>query len=252
MMCGAYDIKGEQKHTSMEILPEEISRKLRELGDPAIAEHSKRFFKTGNGEYGEGDIFLGIRVPIIRKLVKQYKRISVDKIKILLRSEYHEERLFALLALVAVFAKGNEKKKTEIFNLYLQNTRYINNWDLVDSSAGQIIGAYLESRDKKVLYELAESQSLWERRISIMATFHMIRNNHFSDTVEIAKILKQDEEDLIHKAVGWMLREVGKRNIEIEEEYLKEHYKDMPRTMLRYAIEKFPDLKRKAYLTGQI
>ena len=208
-----------------------ISKHMRSLGNSAIAEHSKRFFKTGDGEYGEGDKFLGIRVPVIRKLIKQYQDISVDESVIILESEYHEERLFALLMLVKMFEKGNEKKKKQICNIYLQNTRYINNWDLVDSSASQIVGAYLCSRDKKILYELAKSESLWERRISIMATFYLIRNNQFCDTLNIAKILIQDKEDLIHKAVGWMLREVGKRNIIIEKDYLKKHLKNMPRTM---------------------
>ena len=236
--------------TSMAVLSKKILKHIRSLEDPVIAEHSKRFFKTGAGEYGEGDKFLGIRVPAIRKLINQYQEISLEEINIILESEYHEERLFALLMLVKIFTKGNEKKKTQIYNLYLQNTKHINNWDLVDSSASQIVGDYLENRDKKILYELAESQNLWERRISIISTFHLIRNNHFSDILNIAKILKQDKEDLIHKAVGWMLREVGNRNIEIEKNYLKRHYKNMPRTMLRYAIEKFPETERKAYLFG--
>jgi len=240
------------KTTSSSNIIKKILKHMRSLGDPIIAEHSKRFFKTGDGEYGEGDKFLGIRVPVIRKLINQYQEISIDEFKIILESEYHEERLFALLMLVKMFEKGSEKKKNQIYNIYLQNTKHINNWDLVDSSASQIVGAYLENRDKKILYALAESQSLWERRISIMSTFYLIRNNHFSDTLNIAKILKQDKENLIHKAVGWMLREVGKRNIEIEKTYLKRHYTSMPRTMLRYAIEKFPEPERKAYLTGQV
>jgi len=240
------------KTTSSSNIIKKILKHMRSLGDPIIAEHSKRFFKTGDGEYGEGDKFLGIRVPVIRKLINQYQEISIDEFKIILESEYHEERLFALLMLVKMFEKGSEKKKNQIYNIYLQNTKHINNWDLVDSSASQIVGAYLENRDKKILYALAESQSLWERRISIMSTFYLIRNNHFSDTLNIAKILKQDKENLIHKAVGWMLREVGKRNIEIEKTYLKRHYTSMPRTMLRYAIEKFPETERKAYLTGQV
>ncbi len=229
-----------------------VSRHMRSLGDPAIAEHSKRFFKAGHGEYGEGDKFLGIRVPVIRKFVQQYHDISLDECVILLGSEYHEERLCALLMLVKMFKKGAEHKKKQIFNIYLQNTRHINNWDLVDSSASQIVGAYLDGRDKKILYDLATSENLWERRMSIMATFYFIRNGQFCDTINIATILMRDKEALIHKAVGWMLREVGKRNIEIEKGYIKKHLKNMPRTMLRYAIEKFPESERKAYLTGNV
>ncbi|MDY6881784.1 MAG: DNA alkylation repair protein [Desulfatiglans sp.] len=236
----------------MDLTAEEIAGKLRDLGEPSIAEHSKRFFKTGKGEYGEGDRFLGIRVPVIRQMVKRYRRVPMNEIKVLLRSEFHEERLFALLALVAGFGEGNETAKKEIYNLYLGNTCHVNNWDLVDSSAPQIVGAYLEKRDRKPLYEMVRSQSMWERRISIIATFHMIRKDQFHDTLKIAQILKRDREDLIHKAVGWMLREVGKRDIDAEEAYLKRHYQDMPRTMLRYAIERFPESKKRAYLTGKI
>ena len=230
----------------------DISKHLRSLGKPEIAAHSKRFFKTGQGEYGEGDKFLGIRVPVIRKLIKQYKDISVEESVILLGSEYHEERLFSLLMLVKKFDEGNDDNKKQIYNIYIKNFKHINNWDLVDSSASQIVGAYLYNRDKSILYDLAKSEIIWERRISIMSTCYFIRNGQFYDTINIANILICDKEDLIHKAVGWMLREVGKRNMKIEKDFIKKHIKYMPRTMLRYAIEKFPESERKAYLTGDV
>ena len=230
----------------------DVSNHLRSLGNSEIAAHSKRFFKTGKGEYGEGDKFLGIRVPVIRKLIKQYKDISVEESVILLGSEYHEERLFSLLMLVKKFDEGNDDSKKQIYNVYIKNFKHINNWDLVDSSASQIVGAYLYNRDKSILYDLAKSEIIWERRISIMSTFYFVRNGQFCDTINIANILICDKEDLIHKAVGWMLREVGKRNMKIEKDFIKKHIKYMPRTMLRYAIEKFPESERKAYLTGDV
>ena len=234
----------------MKASAKEIRKNLRELSDSAIAEQAQRFFKTGKGEYGEGDKFLGIRVPIIRKLVGKYLGVSIDEILLLLRSSFHEERLFALLMLVQMFSRGSDKEKKEIYELYLGNTKYINNWDLVDSSASYIVGEYLEDRDKQPIYDMARSEDLWERRISIMSTFHMIKCNDLNDALEISEILKNDREDLIHKAVGWMLREIGKRNLSVEKAFLKKHYKEMPRTMLRYAIEKFPEKERKMYLKG--
>ncbi|MBT3225202.1 MAG: DNA alkylation repair protein [Calditrichaeota bacterium] len=234
----------------MKVTAKDISRNLVELGNSTVAEHSQRFFKTGKGEYGEGDKFLGIRVPIIRKQVKKYKDISLEIISNLLKSSYHEVRLFAVLMLVRKFSNGDDREKSKIYSLYMNSTKYVNNWDLVDSSASYIVGAYLADKDKQPIYDMAKSESLWERRISIMSTFHFIRNNDFSDALKISEILIDDREDLIHKAVGWMLREIGNRSLAIEEEYLKEHYKKMPRTMLRYSIEKLPKEKRKAYLTG--
>lgn len=234
----------------MKASAKEIRNNLRELSDSAIAEQAQRFFKTGKGEYGEGDKFLGIRVPIIRKLVGKYLGVSIDEVLLLLRSSFHEERLFALLMLVQMFSRGTDKEKKEIYELYLSNTKYINNWDLVDSSASYIVGEYLEDRDKQPIYDMARSEDLWERRISIMSTFHMIKCNDLNDALEISEILKNDREDLIHKAVGWMLREIGKRNLSVEKAFLKKHYKEMPRTMLRYAIEKFPEKERKMYLKG--
>jgi len=222
------------------------------LADPAIAEHSQRFFKTGKGEYGEGDKFLGIRVPILREQAKKYQGIALKEIQRLLKSAFHEERLCAVLLLVRKFTKGNEEEKTVIYKLYLDNTKYINNWDLVDSSAYHIVGAYIENKDKQPLYKLSKSDRLWERRIAIMSTFHFIRKNQFDETLDLSKQLINDDEDLIHKAVGWMLREIGKRDLAVERAFLRAHYKKMPRTMLRYAIEKFPERERKKYLQGVV
>jgi 3-methyladenine DNA glycosylase AlkD len=230
----------------MNIAAKDIKKSLIELGNSEIAEHSQRFFKTGKGEYGEGDKFLGIRVPVIRKQVKIYKNVSLGQTFVLLKSPFHEIRLFALLMLVQKFSSGTEKRK--IYELYLKNTKYINNWDLVDSSAHYIVGAYLFDKDKQPIYELTKSKNLWERRISIMSTFHFIKCGKFNDILKISEILLDDNEDLIHKAVGWMLREIGNRSISVEEKFLKKFVLKMPRTMLRYAIEKFPERKRKFYL----
>ncbi len=230
----------------------DIQNELRRLANEEIAEHSQRFFQTAKGQYGHGDRFLGIRVPALRKIARQYRGVSVDEASRLLKSEFHEERLLSLLLLVAMFKKANDEGRRAIYNLYLQNTRFINNWDLVDSSAEHIVGAQLRDGDKKPLYDLAVSDMLWERRISIMSTFHFIKHSEFDDTLRIAEILLPDKEDLIHKAVGWMLREIGKRNIETEEIFLKKYYRQMPRTMLRYAIEKFPEPKRQKYLKGNV
>lgn len=230
----------------------DISRSLRLLADPERAEHSARYFKTGPGEYGEGDRFLGIRVPEIRAQVKKCEAASLEEIQALLMSAFHEERLFALLLLVRKFAKGDDQEKSAIYDLYLNNTHRINNWDLVDSSASQIVGSHLEARDKKILYKLVKSASVWERRIAVISTFQFIENDQFDDALKLAVQLLHDKEDLIHKAVGWMLREIGKRNVAVEKAFLQLHYKKMPRTMLRYAIEKFPELERRRYLSGEV
>lgn len=229
-----------------------IRNELRKLGDKETAEHSHRFFKTGNREYGEGDNFLGIRVPVLRQLVRKHRGISIAEASSLFKSQFHEERLLSLLMLVSIFKKASEKNKEFIYTLYLNNTKFINNWDLVDCSAEHVVGAYLRRRNKRPIYNLANSKSLWERRISIMSTFHFIKQNEFIDSLKISEVLLHDEEDLIHKAVGWMLREIGKRDIKIEEGFLKKNYTIMPRTMLRYAIEKFPEEKRRKYLKGEI
>jgi 3-methyladenine DNA glycosylase AlkD len=227
-----------------------IQRKLQQLGSRKRAKVSQRFFKTGPGEYGEGDVFIGVRVPDLRKLVKKYKNIAIKETGQLLRSTIHEERLFALLMLVSQYSKGNETVKKRIYELYLQHTPYINSWDLVDGSAQHIVGAFLMDKNKDPIYRLAKSKNLWERRIAILSTFHFIKHDNYSETLKISKILLTDEQDLIHKAVGWMLREIGKRDIFTQEIFLKKHYKRMPRTMLRYAIEKFPEPKRQKYLKG--
>jgi len=210
------------------------------------------FFKTGKGEYGDGDIFLGIMVPESRKLARKYNSLSFPDIEKLLKSKFHEERLIALLILVHNFAAGDQRERKKIYEFYIRSTKYINNWDLVDLSAHKIVGEYLKNKNKRILYKLAKSKNIWERRIAIISTFRFITANSFDDSFNIAEILLKDKHDLIHKAVGWMLREVGNRSLEKEEQFLKEHYKKMPRTMLRYAIEKFPEPLRKKYLKGSI
>ncbi len=226
---------------------------LHNLANPEIAEHSQRFFKTAAGEYGFGDKFLGIRVPIIRQTVRKFKTAPLVDIVTLLKSEYHEIRLCALLMLVSRFAKANDEEQGDIYRIYLNHSQYVNNWDLVDSSSHHIVGAYLVDRERSILYELSESLSLWERRIAIISTYHFINKKcQFDDTLQIAERLLNDKEDLIHKAVGWMLREVGKRDLATEIDFLKLHYHKMPRTMLRYAIEKFTASERKKYLHGEV
>ncbi len=230
----------------------EIVDHLLNLGDEKRAEHSQRFFKTAKGEYGYGDIFLGIRVPIIRQAVKKFKNTSLETAEKLLQSKYHEIRLFALLFLVHRFARTDTDEQGRIYDLYLKNTEYVNNWDLVDTSAHYIVGAYLEDKDKTVLDELSCSNSLWERRISMIATYYYIRKGKFADALRISKQLLNDREDLIHKAVGWMLREIGNCDHAVEVKFLKKHYQKMPRTMLRYAIEKFDEDERQRYLAGKV
>jgi 3-methyladenine DNA glycosylase AlkD len=234
------------------MIVQNIQRKLQELGSREKAKVLQRFFKTGPGEYGEGDVFVGVKVPELRKLAKEYHEITVKEVKQLLRSAIHEERLLALFILVRKYSKGNEAEKKRIYELYLKNTQFINSWDLVDISAHHIIGAFLVDKSKEPLYSLAKSMNLWERRISIISTFYFIKHDKYAETIKISEILLTDEQDLIHKAVGWMLREVGKRHMPTEEKFLRKHYKRMPRTMLRYAIEKFPEDKRQRYLKGKI
>ena len=230
----------------------EIQNTLVSLSNSEDGLFLQKFFKTGPGQYGEGDLFRGIRVPVLRKLTQAYKDISLEQAELLLHSEFHEDRLLALLMLVRMFSAANETLKLDIHRLYLKNTPYINNWDLVDSSAEHIVGAFLIDKDKDLLYRLTRSPSIWERRIAIIATFHFIKRNMFDETLRIAEILLPDKEDLIHKAVGWMLREVGKRDLLQEETFLNAHYQRMPRTMLRYAIEKFPEDIRLGYLKGTV
>ncbi len=231
---------------------QDVRQYLQTLANAEIAKKNQRFFKTGVGDYAEGEQFLGIRVPVLRKQVVQYQGLAPTEVISLLKAQFHEERLLALFLLVKQFQTASSEEQAVLFNLYLSNTQYINNWDLVDSSAYQIVGAFLEDKDRQPVYILAQSQSLWERRIAMIATFYWIRNHDFVDALKIAALLRDDAEDLIHKAVGWMLREIGKRDIDAEKAFLKVHYQDMPRTMLRYSIEKFPAPERQQYLKGLV
>ena len=240
------------KHIMNNMTAKEIGRRMQVLGDKKDAQFLQRFFKTGNGQYGEGDIFLGIRIPVLRRLAKEYPALTPNQVLPLLRSPYHEVRVLALIIFVNAFNRGAEKRQRQIYDIYLANTQYINNWDLVDISAPNIVGAFLMERVRKPLYQLAKSKSLWERRIAILSTFYFIRNNQYEDTLQIAKILLYDKEDLIHKAAGWMLREVGKRDRKCAELFLKEHCREMPRTRLRYAIEKLEPAARRMYLNGAV
>ena len=226
----------------------QLKKDLQRLKNPEKAKLLARFFKTGKGEYGEGDVFLGIMVPDSRKIAIKYKNLSFSEIKTLLNSKIHEGRLIALLILVNNYNNGGNKEKGKIFDFYLKNTKKINNWDLVDLSAHKIVGAHLIGKDKSILYKLVKSDNLWERRIAVIATFNFINNNKFDDSLKISRLLLNDKHDLIHKAVGWMLREIGKKNQSVEEKFLNKYYKKMPRTMLRYAIERFDENKRKFYL----
>jgi len=227
-------------------------KKIKEESNREQAKSLKWFFKTGVGEYGEGDVFAGIKMPVQRKIAKEFKNLDYDNIKELVGSKIHEERMIGLLILQGRYEKGNEKEKEKIFKFYIRNRKGINNWDLVDISAPKIVGEHLLNRDKKLLYQFAHSKNLWERRIAILSTFTFIRAEKFEPTFKISDILLDDDHDLIHKAVGWMLREIGKRDLSAEEKFLKSRYKEMPRTMLRYAIEKFPEVKRKKYLSSKI
>lgn len=222
-----------------------VKKALEEYANPEKAKLLQRFFKTGKGEYGEGDVFLGIMVPEQRKVAKEYSNIGLNEVQELLQSKIHEHRLTALFILVI---KYNKTKSKQIVDFYLENLHSINNWDLVDLSAPKILGDYLIDKDRAILFELSCSRNLWEKRIAILATAAFIRNNDFEGTLKISEILLNDSHDLIHKAVGWMLREIGKRDQKVEEEFLRKHYKKMPRTMLRYAIERFDKDKRKYYL----
>jgi len=230
----------------------EIKKEIKKSANPQKAELLQRFFKTGPGQYGEGDIFLGIMVPVQRSIAKKFKQLPLKDLKELLYSDKHEERLISLLILVEQFRQGNDQLKEEIFTFYHLHRKRINNWDLVDLTAHIISGSYLMDKDKTILYKLADSKNIWDRRIAVLSTFHFIKNNVFNDALCIAEKLLIDKHDLIQKAVGWMLREIGKRDINTEEGFLEKHYKKMPRTMLRYAIEKFPEKKRLAYLKGNI
>ncbi len=226
----------------------EAKKELQELSDTERARKLSRFFKTGKGEYGEGDLFLGITVPKIRKVAKEHKEINVDGLVSLLSSPYHEERMTALIIMTLRYPRD----KDTFYRLYIDNTEYINNWDLVDVTCPRIVGDYLLDKPRGLLYEFADSSDLWKKRIAIISTLTFIRSNQYADTLRLSEILLDDTHDLIHKAVGWMLREVGNRSKKTEAGFLKKHYQAMPRTMLRYAIEKFPEAERKNYLNGEI
>ncbi len=227
---------------------QQLKSEFKKLANKKQAEILSGFFKTGKGQYGEGDIFLGIKVPIQRIVAKKYEHLSLAELSELLNDKIHEHRLTALLILIKQYEKADSRGKKEIAQFYLQNTKNINNWDLVDLSCSHILGDYLIDKPRKILYKLAKSKNLWEKRISIISTLVFIRNKDFADALKISEILSRDKHDLIHKAVGWMLREIGKRDAEILENFLRKHCKTMPRTMLRYAIEKFNEKKRKFYL----
>ena len=233
---------------------DDLKKDVKKIADPEKGKFLMGFFKTGVGQYGEGDIFYGLTVPQSRILALQYKDLALADIERLLQSKVHEERLIALLILVGSYKKGDEERRKNIFDFYLAHTKYINNWDLVDLSADKIVGEYLKDKDRSILAKLARSDDLWEKRIAIIATFQFIKDlRERKDTFLIADILLHDEHDLIQKAVGWMLREVGKRVSEEKlEEFLKTRYKTMPRTCLRYAIERFSEEKRREYLRGEV
>jgi 3-methyladenine DNA glycosylase AlkD len=222
------------------------------LANPADAKFLQGFFKTGPGQYGAGDKFLGLRVPALRRLARNYAELSRKDVLLMLASPWHEERLLALVIMVDAYESGDAAERNLVHRDYLANTRYINNWDLVDASAGGIVGAHLEAGNIALLLRLGRSKDMWERRIAIVSTFYFIKRDKFGPTLIIAELLLRDSQDLIHKAVGWMLREVGKRDRKVLDGFLRERYHDMPRTMLRYAIERHPEAVRKKYLAGSV
>ena len=230
----------------------ELRALLRARADAGRIPGLQRFFKTAPGQYADGDIFIGLMVPQLRAVCRECVDVTLADAATLLGSPVHEERLLALLLLVNGFRRGSSAEQRKIYDLYMANTAFINNWDLVDSSAHQIVGAWLQGRSRVPLRRLARSDSIWERRIAIIATFHDIKRGEFDEAFRIADMLLADAHDLIHKAVGWMLREVGNRDAAAERRFLKDRYGRMPRTMLRYAIEKFPERERRRYLKGMM
>ena len=221
---------------------------LRQIASPSDAKFLQRYFKTAPGEYGAGDKFIGVRVPALRKLAKEFRSLPLRDVTALLHSPIHEERLLALFILVDTYHRADETGRAAIYDLYLKNLAGINNWDLVDGSAPRIVGRHLAQRPRPVLFRLARSKNLWHRRVAVLATFYFIRNDDFADALRLAKLLRDDEHDLMHKAVGWMLREIGKRDVVVLKKFLHQHAALMPRTMLRYAIEKLPTRERRRYL----
>ena len=229
-----------------------IEREVKKLGTKTRAQISARFFKTGPGEYGAGDVFAGLTSAQIDALAKKYMGLKLPEVKTLLYSPIHEVRAIGLHILVLQFKHGDEKTQKQIFNFYLTNLKRVNNWDLVDMSAHHIVGTYLLNRPKIILSKLAKSKNLWERRASIVATYAFIRTNQLTDTFKLARVLISDQHDLIHKAVGWMLREAGKKDIPALEKFLQTNRKLLPRTTLRYALERLPKAQRQKYLNGKI
>lgn len=225
-----------------------IQVRLQQLASPAAAKVVQRFFKTAPGEYGAGDQFIGIRVPVLRKLAREFRALPLTEVTALLHSPIHEERLLALLILVDDYARADAAGRAKIYALYLKHLDRVNNWDLVDSSAPYIVGPHLAERSRAILFRLARSKNLWHRRVAMLATFYFIRQNDFADALRLAERLRDDEHDLMHKAVGWMLREIGKRDVAVLKKFLRSHAARMPRTMLRYAIEKFPERERRQWL----
>lgn len=225
-----------------------LKKELKLKADEKKAEILKRFFKTAKGEYGEGDKFLGIKIPELRKIAKRYLNLSLKETEILLHNKFHEARLTALIILTYKFPKASKQEKKEIFNLYLKNASYVNNWDLVDLSAPKILGEFLLDKKRSLLYKLAKSKNLWQRRMALLACFAFIKKNDFYDALEIIKLLLKDKHDLIHKAAGWMLREIGKKDKKTLINFLNCYSEIMPRTMLRYSLEKLEEKKRKYYL----
>lgn len=227
-----------------------VLRRMRALGDPRRAVHSQRFFRTGPGEYGAGDRFLGLTVPQIRGLARECSGLPLTELETLLESRWHEARLLAVILLEDAYRRGDAKTRDRVYRLYLRRTDRINNWDLVDTSAPGIVGAHLLGRSRAPLRKLARSRSLWERRIAVVATQHFIRHGEFEDTLQLAELLIEDEHDLILKAVGWMLREVGKRDERTLTRFLDRVAQALPRTALRYAIERLTPSQRKRYMTA--
>lgn len=225
-----------------------LKQKLDALADPINQQQAQRFFKTGKGEYAEGDIFLGIRTPVLRKLATQYQDLSLDESEQLLHSPIHEHRSFALMLWVAQFSKADKIQQQQFFERYLQNSQFINNWDLVDISAPTLVGQYLLEKNREILYKLVASESLWERRIAVVASLTFIRHQQFEEILSFAKLLLNEPHDLIHKAVGWMLRELGKQNLSILVAFIHEYDTQLPRTTLRYAIEHFDEEQRQFHL----
>ncbi len=225
-----------------------VKSELKSLVNPEKAKFLRRYFKTGKGEYAEGDKFIGITVPVQRTVAKKYSDLPLNEIQKLIKDPVHEARVTAVFILCGQYSKAVDKRKKFFVDFLLTNKKFINNWDLVDSCAHQILGDYLINKPHKILFKLAKSENVWDRRIAAVSTYAFIRNRKFDSALKIFEMLLNDKHDLIHKAAGWMLREIGNRNVEVLESFLEKHVPVMPRTMLRYAIEKFPEAKRQKYL----